>query len=179
MKSSSSSRFPLNDAGCFSFSSVGRGFSSTFILSSGLLEVDILMVRISISASGSCFSGLLKNRSVGSESSGAVSKLSCVSVVSGSVSGRGVDVLLQDLSSLNSSKLIKPEGSLIHYPNTKLLLSGSISSSGNAVGSFTGDSLGALKTFLGLGGVSISDYLASWERRDFCQLVFCYDFEEL
>jgi hypothetical protein len=169
MKSSNSSRFPLNDVGCFSFSLVGRGFSSTFILSSGLIEADILMVRISISGSGSCFSGLLKNHSVGPESSGAVSKLSCVSVVYGSVSGHGVVVLsvvLQEPSLLNSSKLTKPEGSLIRSPNTKLLLSGSVSSSGNAVGSFTGDLLGALKTFLGLGGVSISGYLASWERRD-------------
>jgi hypothetical protein len=164
MKSSSSSRFPLNDAGCFSFSLVGRGFSSTFILSSGLIEADILMVCISISDLGSCFSGLLNNCSVVSESSGAVLKLYCVSLVSGSVSGRGVDVLFQDLSSLNSSKLIKLEGSLVRSPNTKLLLSGSVSSSGNAVGSFTGDSLGAIKTFLGLRGVSISGYLASWER---------------
>jgi hypothetical protein len=94
----------------------------------------------------------------------------------------GVDVLsvvLQEPSSLNSSKLIKPEGSLIHSPNTKPLLSGSVSSCGNAVGSFTGNSLGALKTFFGLGGVSISGYLASWERRDVYQLVFCYDFEKL
>jgi hypothetical protein len=68
---------------------------------------------------------------------------------------------------------------LIRSPNTKLLLSGSVSSSGNSVGLFTGDSLGALNTFLGLGDVSISGYLALWERRDVCQLVFCYDFEEL
>jgi hypothetical protein len=138
-------------------------------LSSVLVEADIPMVRISISGSGSFFSRLLKNRSVGSESSGAVSKLSCVSVVSGSVSGRGVivlSVILQEPSSLNSSKLAKPGGSLIRSPNTKLLLSGSVSSSGNAVGSFTGDSLGALKTFLSLGGVSSSGCLASWERRD-------------
>jgi hypothetical protein len=30
MKSSNLSHFLLNDAGCFSFSSVGRGFSLTF-----------------------------------------------------------------------------------------------------------------------------------------------------
>jgi hypothetical protein len=51
------------------------------------------MVRMSVSGSGSCFSRFPKNRLVVSESSGAVSKLSCVSVVSGSVSGRGVAVL--------------------------------------------------------------------------------------
>jgi hypothetical protein len=122
-----------------------------------------------IYGSGSCFSRLLKYCSVGLESLGMVSKLSCVSVVSGLVSGRGVDVLsvvLQDPSELNLSKLIKPGGSLIHSPNTKLLLSVSVSSSGNAVGSFDGGLLGALKTLLGLGGISILGYLALWERRD-------------
>jgi hypothetical protein len=132
--------------------------------------VDISVVRISISGFGYCFSRLLKSHSVGSESSGAVSKLSCISVVSGSVSGCGVvvsPVVFQRLSLLNSSKLKNVGGVVVRPSIIRLLLRGSASSSGSGVCSlFGGVSLGALKTFLSLGGVSISGYLASWERRD-------------
>ena len=77
MKSSSSSRFPVKDSGCLSFSSVGRGAASGLVsIFSGLDGPTILMVRISVSGSGfgrfSCFSSASKNRSVVSESCGAV-----------------------------------------------------------------------------------------------------------
>ena len=75
MKSSSSSRFPVKDAGCLSFSSVGRGATSSLIsIFSGLDGPTILMVRISVSGSGCffCFSSASKSRSVVSESCGAV-----------------------------------------------------------------------------------------------------------
>ena len=73
MKSSSSSRFPVKDAGCLSFSSVGRGATSSLVsIFSGLDGPTILMVRISVSGGFFCFSSASKSRSVVSESCGAV-----------------------------------------------------------------------------------------------------------
>jgi hypothetical protein len=89
-----------------------------------------------------------------------------VSVVSDSVSGRGVDVspvVLQRLSLLSSSKLKIFGGVAVRPSIIRLLLRGSVSSVCSVLG---GDSLGALKILPFFGGVSVSGYLASWERRD-------------
>jgi hypothetical protein len=93
-----------------------------------------------------------------------------VSVVSGSVSGRGVDgspVVSQRSSLLNSSKLANTGVSLVLSPKTKLLLRGWFSSSDiSSCSFFGGDSLGGLKVLPLFEDVSVSGCLASWERRD-------------